>query len=87
MKSQITAASLLLALLIVSLLISCRKEVCRTCIRCISYESDFTIANEVKECHQDTVYLTNFSKGFMEGANSVGRDAICFNLGIECVCE
>ncbi|MBK9107564.1 MAG: hypothetical protein IPM92_04065 [Saprospiraceae bacterium] len=66
---------------------NCKKEVCRTCIRCISYDANFEIKNEVKKCDVDTFNIKNYKQGFIDGAVSVGRSAICFELGIECECE
>lgn len=66
---------------------SCKKEICRTCVRCISYDANNKIINEVKKCYIDTASITNYKQGFIEGAASVGRSAICFDLGIECECE
>lgn len=66
---------------------NCKKEVCRTCVRCISYDSNFEIKNEVKKCDVDTTFINDYKQGFIDGAASVGRSAICFELGIECECE
>ena len=68
------------------LIASCKNEVCKHCVRCISYDNNFIIQNEVKHCESDTSILNNYKEGFISGAASVGRSAICFDLGIECEC-
>ena len=68
-------------------LTNCKKEVCKHCVRCISYDANFEIKNEVKHCEIDTVVLNNYKQGFKDGAQSVGRSAVCFELGVECECE
>lgn len=80
---QITICFFIIAGFIVT---SCKKEVCKTCVRCISYDDNFIIQNEVKHCESDTSILNNYKEGFMDGAAAVGRSAICFDLGIECEC-
>ncbi len=72
------------SILILFSLSSCKDEVCRECIRCMSYDSDQTLMNEVRECNLDTAYLNGFELGFMEGANDNGFDAICLKLGVIC---
>lgn len=63
---------------------SCKKEICRTCVRCISYDANFEIQNEIKRCDADTAFINDYKRGFKDGAALAGRSAICFELGIEC---
>lgn len=75
-------------ILIISILFpfaaSCNPESCTECIRCISYNENHEIQNEVRECSDDREYLDDYKEGFIEGANSIDREAICFELGVQC---
>jgi len=86
MKNTLIVFCLLSSIVCISLT-GCKKETCRNCIRCISYDSNNQIVNEVRECNKDTTYLNNFENGFQDGAASKGWSAICFDLGIHCTCE
>ncbi|TYA71613.1 hypothetical protein [Seonamhaeicola marinus] len=66
---------------------SCGREVCRECIKCISFDDQDKIINEVRECNPDTTYLNGFKTGFIDGANEQGWNATCVNLGVICECE
>jgi hypothetical protein len=84
MKNKIIAG---LVFFVFSFFVSCKEEVCRNCRRCISYDSNNIIKNEVVKCNSDTTYLNNYEQGFISGADSANREAICFDLGIQCECE
>jgi len=68
---------------------NCNKnnEVCKHCLRCISYNTNYELVNEVEQCKGDTVYLNMYSSGFIDASKANGRNAICLKLGIKCEFE
>jgi hypothetical protein len=62
----------------------CCKDECRTCVKCISYDSSNSLINESKECNPDTAFIRGFKDGFMLGASQKGYSSICFELPMEC---
>ena len=81
MKNIATISGLVLFLL---LGFNCKKKICHQCIKCISYDANFDLINEVRECNIDTLYLGGFKEGFVEGAEDQGWSAICVDLGLVC---
>jgi len=72
------------AFVIFSLTCCDSDDTCEYCTRCISYDEDLKIKNEVRQCYDDSVQIADFNQGFMDGAASVGRQSICFDEGLRC---
>ncbi len=76
--------TLLILAISLSYCVSCQPEVCQDCIKCISYDENYELVNEVIKCSDENQYLENYKLGFISGVEEMGWDAICLDIGVKC---